>query len=330
MNKRIGIVGVGALGCLLASRLTAVDGVQVVMLGHWPEQLAALRQKGLLVEQLDGSRTRHLVEVTNQPTAVAPVDIALILVKSYQTPTAARETAQWLKPTGLAVTLQNGLGNREKLAAVLGAERVAVGTTSHGATVLAPGVIRHAGEADSYLAQEAAVLAPILREAGFVTHVTAVVESVIWGKLVINAGLNPLTALICQPNGYIAAEPQAAYLARAAAQETAAVAQARGILLPYPYAQAGEQVIQVCRASAGNRSSMWQDVSRGARTEIEAITGEVVQHGRVYAIPTPANNVFLRFMRMYEEYRQANLPTYPIPLANLIQLYEEEKESNER
>lgn len=323
---RLGIVGIGALGCLFASKLTAVEGIELVMLGHWPEQLAALRQKGLTVEQLDGSRTHHFLEVTNRPTAVEPVDIALILVKSYQTPTAARETAQWLKPDGLAITLQNGLGNAETLTAILGAERVAVGTTSHGATMLAPAHIRHAGEADTYLAQEAAMLAPLLRKAGFVTHVTAVVQSLIWGKLVINTAINPLTALIRQPNGYLADHPQAAYLAQAAGQETAAVAQARGIPLPYPYDQAGEQVRHVCHASALNRSSMLQDVERGARTEIEAITGEVVAHGRVSHIPTPANNVLLRFMRIYEEYRQANIPTHPISLDNLCQLYEEERE----
>lgn len=322
---RIGIVGIGALGCLFASRLTAVAGVEVVMLGHWPEQLATLRRKGLAVIQLDGSKTRHLVEVTNQPTAVAPVDLALILVKSYQTATAARETAQWLKPEGLAVTLQNGLGNRETLATVLGEARVAVGTTSHGATVLAPGIVRHAGQADTYVAQDAAVLAPFLRQAGFETHVTPDVAGVIWGKLVINAGINPLTALIRQPNGFLAENEQARRLSRAAATETSAVAQAQRIVLPYPYVRAAEQVTAVCRASANNRSSMLQDVSRGARTEIEAITGQIVAHGRGCGVPTPANNVLLRFMRVYEEYQQAGRPTHAISLANLSQLYDEER-----
>ncbi|MCA9982340.1 MAG: 2-dehydropantoate 2-reductase [Anaerolineales bacterium] len=326
-RTRIGLVGIGALGCLFASRLTAVSGVEVVMLGHWPEQLMALRQRGLIVEELDGSRTTHLIEVTNQPTAVRPVDIALILVKSYQTRTAAQETAQWLKPHGLAITLQNGLGNREILAEALGAERVAVGTTSQGATVVAPGVVRHAGEADSYLEEGAAVLAPFLRQAGFTTHVTAGshgVQGVIWGKLAINAGINPLTALVRQPNGYLAENPHAERLARAAASEAAAVAQAQGIALPYGYAQAGQQVIDICRATAVNRSSMLQDVSRGARTEIEAITGQIVAHGRGFGVPTPANNILLRFMRVYEEYRLAKYPTHAIPVANLIQLYEEE------
>jgi 2-dehydropantoate 2-reductase len=324
---RVGIIGVGALGCLLASRLTAVDGLQLIMLGHWREQLLALRQKGLVVQELDGSHTQHLVEVTDTP--VGQVDMALVAVKSYQTRSVARPIAQWLKPHGVAVSLQNGLGNRETLAAFLGAGRVAVGTTAHGATLIKPGYIRHAGAGETYLEEAGAELAVWLRQAGWSVQTTAVADSLLWGKLLINAAINPLTALLRQPNGYLCQDAQAAYLAQAAAQEVAAVAQAKGIPLPYAYAEAGRVVLAVCENTAVNHSSMYQDVRRHAPTEIEAITGQVVAHGQQIGIPTPANNVLLRFMRIYEEYRQANLPTYPISLSNLVQLYEEEKTRDE-
>lgn len=296
---KIGIIGVGAMGCLFAGRLAA--HADVVMVGHWPDQLTALRQEGLTLIDPDGTRVRHEVAVNAGDVQGANFDLALVLVKSYQTPRASVLAAQGLSVNGAALTLQNGLGNLEMVAEAVGAARATLGTTSEGATIIRPGVVQHAGHGLTHLAPtpatEAALteLARLLNQAGMVTHLTEDVDSLIWGKLAVNAGINPLTALLRVPNGFLAEDGAARKIMSEAAQEAAAVAAAQGIALPY--ADAAARALEVATATAANHSSMLQDVMRGAPTEIDAICGAIVNVGRRYGVAAPVNAELLRLVR---------------------------------
>lgn len=296
---RIGIIGSGAMGSLFAARLsTATD---VVMVGHWAAQLTAVQADGLTLQTPDGRSRHYHIQATDDPTAVAPVDIALILVKSWQTTRAAREADVLLLPNGVAVTLQNGLGNRETVAATLGAARVTLGTTTQGATMVAPGTVRHAGRGPTHLAvtdeTAAAVtqLSALLNDAGIDTHLSTDVAGLLWGKLAVNAAINPLTALLRVRNGFLADNEAARQMMRRAADEVAAVAKAQAI--PLPFSDAAQQALTVARATATNRSSMLQDVLRGAPTEIEAICGAVVRIGQSHHVPTPVNETLLQLVQ---------------------------------
>ena len=295
---RLAIVGSGAMGSLFAATLSI--HTDLVMLGHWPQQLACLRTAGLTVIHPDESRSTHFFPITDDPNTIAGVDLVLILVKTYQTVRAALEVKQLLSRDGLAVTLQNGLGNVDLLADVLGPERVTHGVTTAGAAMLEPGLLRIAGQGVTHLAVQAKkeeavrVLADLLQLAGFETYLAYDLDSLAWGKLAVNCGINPLTALLRVPNGTLAKDVQARTLMFAAAEETAAVAQALGIDLPYP--DASQRVLEVAQATAANQSSMLQDVLRGSQTEIDAICGAVVRNGRKVGVPTPVNEEFLRLI----------------------------------
>ncbi len=271
------------------------------MLGHWPEQLSALRTAGLTLIQPDGSRSTHTFAVTNDPGQMPVSDLALVLVKAYQTERAALDIEAFLAPDGLAVTLQNGLGNIEILAGILGRHRAAQGITSAGAAMLEPGLVRFAGHGPTHLAQTAGsyekleTLINWLNTANLETHLAQDLRSLTWGKLVINSGINPLTALLRVPNGFLAVDAQARRLMCAAAEETAAVAHALQIDLPY--ADPCRRIIEVAQATAANHSSMLQDIRRGSQTEIDAICGAVVEYGRTVGVPTPLNSEFLRLIR---------------------------------
>ncbi len=214
---------------------------------------------------------------------------ALVLVKSWQSGRAAGQLAVCLAQDGLALTLQNGLGNREILEKTLGAQRVAAGATTLGATLVGPGQVRLAGEGITSLAPHPRLepLANMLRSAGFKLEFTSNLESLLWGKLLINAAINPLTALLRCPNGELLTRPPAYDLLKSVVAETARVISALGISLPYPDALAA--VENTARRTAANRSSMLQDVLRGAPTEIEAINGAVVRAGERCGMPTPLN-----------------------------------------
>ncbi len=290
------IVGTGALATLFAARLSEA-GHSVSMLGTWQNGLSALRKEGARLVDANGVERAYPVHATDDPREVGDAKVALVLVKAWQTERAAHQLADCLAQDGLAVTLQNGLGNRETLIRDLGPARVALGVTTAGATLLGPGWVRSAGEGNLSLERNQA-LAPLeaaLKSAKFNVQIVADAQSLVWGKLVINAAINPLTALLRIPNGELLQRPAARGLMSRLARETAAVAEAESVHLPFedPVAAAEE----VARKTAGNRSSMLQDILRGAPTEIDAICGAVTRLGQQHSLPTPINQACWQLVR---------------------------------
>lgn len=300
---RIVIFGVGAMGCLFGARLA--PHADVTLMGRWPQQIAALARAPLRLIFPDGHEEHIALHVTADVKAVAAADVALILTKSGKTEEAARSAAQVLKEEGIAVTLQNGLGNLEIIARHVGERRAALGVTTQGAALEGPGVLRYGGGGLTYLATRPPVDAPIralaalFNTAGFPTEVVEDVSTLVWGKLVINAAINPLAALLRVPNGALAESEWARTLMAAAAREAAAVAVAKGIALPFDDAAA--HVAHIARLTAPNRSSMLQDVLRGAETEIEAICGAVMREGEALGVPTPTIALLYRLVKALEE-----------------------------
>jgi len=301
-NLNLTIFGVGAMGMLFASRLATL--ANVTLFGNWVAQIDTVQRTGLTVTHLDGTQSQHRLQVTNDLEQHPPADVVLILLKSHQTARAARQAAQILRPNGVAITLQNGLGNLEKLADAVGSHRAALGITAQGATIQAPGTLRHAGNGPTYLAtvphlaNQLEQVKTLFNAANLPTHLVDDAEGLVWGKLAVNAGINPLTALLEVPNGALVEKEPWQQLMSAAANEVAQVAAAQGIRLPFPHAAA--YTAQVSRATASNRSSMLQDISRSAPTEIDAICGAVVRAGRQVGVPTPVNERLWRLVKEKE------------------------------
>lgn len=290
------IVGTGALASLFGARLAAA-GVQVTMLGSWPEALAALRTQGVRLVESNGRQQAWPVRAVADPAECRGIPHALVLVKAWQTDRAGQQLAACLPPDGLALTLQNGWGNRERLEQTLGPQRVALGITTLGATLLAPGVVRAGGQGPVTLGSHPRIqpLAELLGAAGFEMRLAEDVAGLAWGKLVINAAINPLTALLRVPNGALLERPEARELLGLAASEAAAVGRAQGLRLPFDDAVAAAE--EVARRTAANHSSMFQDVQRGRPSEIDAICGAVVQAGQRVNLPTPINQTLWLLVR---------------------------------
>ncbi len=288
------------MGCLFGARLT--PHADVTLIGRWPEQIAALRRNPLRLVSDRGDEAIALC-VTDDVETVAPVDVALIVTKSPKTAAAGEGAARILKPDGLAISLQNGVGNLEILAGLLGEDRVALGVTTQGAAIEAPGRLRLGGSGLTVLATRPAIapqvnaLADLFARAGLEIQVAEDVSALVWGKLAVNAAINPLTALLRVPNGRLLESDWARQVMRLAAQEVAAVAAALGIRLDDPAARAED----VARQTAHNRSSMLQDIQRGAHTEIDAICGAVVRAGQAAGIETPANQMLYNLIKAAED-----------------------------
>ena len=266
----------------------------VKLIDSFEKHVRAINSNGLLVEASKGDLKTYRLFATMDPDQVEPgIDLAIIFTKSYQTEAAASIAKPLLGSKGLAVTLQNGLGNAEIIEKIIGRERVLTGVTSHGATLIKPGYIRHAGQGPTYIAgsipneQFINNIIEIFNASGIETFLSKNLDSLIWGKLVINAGINALAAILRVKNGILSITPECEKIMDDAVAEATAVAKALGIKLPYdnPF----KQVKKVCLDTAENRASMLQDVLRGARTEIGVINRAIAVKGKELGISTPCN-----------------------------------------
>ncbi len=294
----ITIIGTGSLASLFAARLAPY--AQITMLGSWPAALSAINQNGLTLLDATTEIVRKTVTATSNPVAVAPSDYVLILVKAWQTERAAKLIPELLAPDGLVITLQNGIGNADQLAVKIDPAQIVTGITTQGANMHAPGVVQAAGAGVTQLASTPQTLAKLTQlqtlfnMAGLETSLTENLASVMWEKLIINCGINALTAILRCPNGMLLEKRPARELMEKAALEAFHVAQAQGITIRIDPVL---KVQQVAQATAANRSSMLQDITRGAPTEIEAINGAVVRLGCELGVDVRTNIVLTNLVR---------------------------------
>ena len=287
----ITVVGAGAMGSLFGG-LLAESGAEVRLLDVWAEHIRAIREQGLRIEKEGHTRSVHL-QGTTDPEAIGRAELVIVFVKSTHTELAAHTAKTLVSPEGSILTLQNGMGNADTLASVVDPAQVMAGTTSHGATMLGPGHIRHAGEGPTVIGMwsggalgRARQIADYFTGAGIETTAVEDVRSVVWGKLLVNVGINAVTALTGIKNGQILDLEATRNLSRAAVEEAVAVAKALGVGVRD---DAVEHVLAVAKATAANRSSMGQDVDHGRHTEIDAINGAVVREAAKVGVDTPVN-----------------------------------------
>jgi 2-dehydropantoate 2-reductase len=286
------------MGCLFGAKLAPF--AEIKMLGTWRDGVDAIREHGIHLSSSDGD---HFIRVfvTDRLEDIGDTDAAIIARKAWQTVTAAQQVAQILGPQGIALTMQNGLGNLEVLQQHVGEARAALGVTTQGSTLIGPGHLRYAGGGPTSIGvtkQTRACLqeiADLFSHAGFETHLAEDVQGLLWGKLAVNCGINALTALLHVQNGELLTRHDAEELMVRSAQECYDVALGLGIKMPYD--DPVEQVRSVAEKTALNYSSMFQDRERLAPTEIEAINGAVVKEGRRIGIPTPTNELLWHLVR---------------------------------
>ena len=297
------IIGAGAMGGLFGALLAPHAAVSLLTTNQ--EHAAVMGGHGLTLVDLDGATRRVPVRVLTDPQDYGRrADVVLVCTKTRATAQAAATARDLLAADGLALTLQNGLGNLEQLVAAVGAQRAAAGVTSQAATLLAPGRVRHAGSGPTVLGippgREEAItaVAGLFNRAGLETRISDDVDSLLWSKLIVNVGINALTALLRVPNGVLAQTPECDLLMARAVAEAVAVARALSIGLDGE--RQLERVREVCLRTADNRASMLQDILRGRPTEIDAINGAVVARGRAAGVDTPVNLLLTQLVQALE------------------------------
>jgi 2-dehydropantoate 2-reductase len=298
------IVGAGALGSLIGARLSKTHA-SITLFSTNREHMQAIRQDGLDIEELDGTVSNYpLTTYFEADKLPRNPDLVLVLVKTYATQEAVSLVHGACSTSTVFLTLQNGIGNWERIAEITGKEAVLAGSTAQGSTLLGRGLIRHGGNGTTYIGEPGGPASErvkrsveLFREAGLAAEPSDEVERLIWEKLVINAGINAITGLTGIRNGFIAEMQEASDLCRSAVEEAILVAGSKGFPIGMEMI---ERVIAVARATARNRSSMGQDVDKKKCTEIEAINGAVVRFGKEAGIPTPVNRTLTLLIKVLE------------------------------
>lgn len=301
---RVLVIGPGALGLLMAVRL-ADAGAEVGLLDYRPGRAGRLAKSGVRLEHGEGEL--HLpLKASAHPPDLAHCDLAIVCVKAYHTAAVAEALGRHLAPGARALTLQNGAGNVETLVAALGQERVLGGITSEGATLVAEGHARHAGAGQSFIGPAAGEpdafcleVVELFNTAGFAAQAAAGVQNLIWTKLVINVGINALTAILDVNNGVLLELAGARRLMELAVDEALAVGRALGV--EFLHADMPEAVRQVAQRTAANISSMRQDVRAARRTEIDFINGIVCQKAEELNLAAPINQALALLIKAREE-----------------------------
>jgi len=297
------IIGGGAIGSLFAHFLIQ-SGQRVTMLESNRERVEKITRDGLTIESERGTSTVR-VEIFLSPQAIGKFDYAILCVKSYDTERAVREVALVLKSGTPVLTIQNGLGNVEIIAQAVGRENTLGGITAQGATDLGSGKIRHAGKGETIIGalseasrEKAGEISSLLNRAGIETALTDDVGGILWSKALINAAINPLTAILRLRNGELLEYPETREIMRSVVEEVASVAKTKGIQIKWP-----DPVVQterVCQATAINYSSMLQDVLNRKRTEIDYINGAIVREGEALDISVPVNKTLMLLVKSIE------------------------------
>lgn len=285
--------GAGAMGSFVGGLLSQKNDVTLV--GR-KQHMEAIRRNGLSIT--------GMTNLVARPSAVEELDegespdLLMITTKSYDTESVMKSLSPFHENT-VFLSLQNGLDNEEIISRF--ASKVVGGVTSHGVTFEGPGKIYHAGIGSTIVGDykgakdKIAEIVTVFTESGIETEASDDIRREIWKKVIVNAGINPLTAISGCKNGVLLEKRKLETTLEEVCTEAVQVANACGIEISVE--EAISQTKEVARLTAENKSSMLQDIEKGKRTEIDSICGAIARLGGEKGIPTPMNATLMALVK---------------------------------
>lgn len=301
------VLGAGAMGCLFGAAFSRA-GASVLLVDVNEAHLARINASGLEVD------TRAGIECLKIPAcppalvqghAQGPFDLVMVFTKTFHTDQALAGIAPALGPDTHLLSLQNGLGNDDRLARFVDRARVLVGASMLPCDLIGPGRVRSHGAGYSSLYPAfggdpafAGQVAGLLSAGGLETRLDPAIRQVIWAKAIFNAAMNPLCALTLRTPGFLGAHEESRALVRAAVAEGVAAAHAHGVRLE------AQPILDLTHTSmtdhADHEASMLQDIKAGRRTEVDAITGAIVELARARGHASPVLETLWRLVKLEE------------------------------
>ena len=302
---KICVLGAGALGCAIGGTLAAA-GTDVTLVNRSRAHVEAIEHGGLVLLGPEGER-RVPVRAVPDCRGLAPMDLVIVLVKSFDTAAAIASASPLIGPQTAVMSLQNGMGHEDILAQAVGRERVLAGKTYVGGAFVAPGRVaagvagKHTviGELDGTVRERTRRIAAELERAGLATEVSDDITGAMWDKLLVNVATGAVSGITRLAYGRLYAVPEIEECATAAVAEAMAVARALGVRLKLR--EPGDAWRLAAQGLGPDfKASMLQSLEKGSRTEIDFINGAVVRGGARTGVPTPVNRTLVACIKGIE------------------------------
>lgn len=301
----VGIIGAGSMGLLFAAKC-AQSASDVYVVTRSAEQATIINERGLTVEGESNFTSRHVhaIPIAQLPGLRVHLEWLIIFVKQHQfDEELVTSIAEWTKRGTKVLCFQNGIGHIERLTQHIPEQHIFTAITTEAALRRAANEVLHTGSGTTLIGLENEDfqheinidnLMKILKDAGFAVSLSKNMKSVVWRKLLINAVINPLTAILRVNNGALLTSQHRVYLMKALLEEGRAVAQS---IVVNDTFDLWEQIVDVCHASAANKSSMLQDVLAERPTEIEWINGAIIRAAHESDIDVPTHEAVYHIIK---------------------------------
>lgn len=300
---KIAVLGAGAMGMLFGGYLSEQNEVWLVEVNE--SRVEQINRGGVLIREKDGER-RFFPKATSDAAALGQMDLVLIFVKAMFTVDALQANRSLIGKDTYLMTLQNGAGHEEKLLRFADAEHVIIGSTQHNSSVIENGRIHHGGSGPTSIGLVSGgseVLAPIAKtftSCGLPCVTSNEVKKQIWTKLFTNTAASALTAVLQVPLGYIYNNADARELMHRLCREAVAVANAEGFA-SFDAEEAIAGVETVCKNAREGYTSIYADVKAGRRTEVDTISGSVVETAKRLGVAVPYHEVIVALIHALEQ-----------------------------
>ena len=300
---KIAILGAGAMGMLFGGYLSEHNEVWLVDIDE--NRINYINANGVAVrENTDEDKIFHPFAVTNA-TDLGEMDLVLIFVKSLFTVDALRTNKGLIGPETYLMTLQNGAGHESKLLLFADEAHVIIGSTQHNSSIIENGYVNHGGSGQTQIgllsgdSNRLETIAQNFSECGLECSTSTDVKRQIWTKLFTNTAASSLTAVLQVPLGFIHEDANAHRLMEALAREAVAVANA-DCGGGFDETKVIEGVDTVCRNAPNGYTSIYADVKKGARSEVDTISGSVAETGKRLGIATPYHEMVVALIHALE------------------------------
>jgi len=302
-KPRIAVVGAGAMGSLFGG-LLAENGLEVTLIDVWKEHVDAIKSKGLKMVGFGGDRYIK-VRASDNPAELLPVDVVFVQCKAASTVEAIKNARPIIDENTVVISFQNGLGNEETIAEIIGEEKVLGGLTAQAGNIESPGIVRNHADLPSWIgelsggqSERVTKLCRIFTDNGIPTDPSQNIRKRIWNKLFANLAVSPMSGITNLQIRDLFAKDDAQQLAFAIIDEALKVARAEGFDIGQ--AESREVLLKIIASDQANKSSLCVDILNERKTEIDFINGSVVRLGEKHGIPTPINQAMVALVKTIE------------------------------
>ncbi len=300
---KIAVLGAGAMGMLFGGYLSRRNDVFLVEVNE--DRVRQINESGVLIREKDGSDGRFFPKAVSKTDGLGQMDLVIVFVKAMFTQDALSSNRGLIGKNTYLMTLQNGAGHEARLLPFTDEKHIIIGSTQHNSSIIENGHVNHGGAGLTSIglpgggSEVLQAIAENLTACGFECVTSNEVKKQIWTKLFTNTAASSLTAVLQVPLGFIYSDPAAHELMVKLCKEAVAVANAEGFAR-FEEADVIAGVETVCKNAPNGYTSIYADIRDGRRSEVDTISGSVVEAARRLGVSVPCHEMIVSLIHALE------------------------------